>query len=100
MGIEKVLSDNGITVLSFDEYKQKLNVLGYDINSDYVKRWECSNTWEGEVYYTTGCFFKNTKIGYSNIAIKNNSNLKYDSKGLIDFKMSHAFNLNGKVYVI
>ena len=100
MTIEKVLSDNGISILSFDEYKQKLNEIGYDINRDYVSKWSCANTWEGESYYTTSCFFKGTKIGYSNIAIKNETGLKYDSERLINFKMSHAFNLSGKVYVI
>ena len=100
MSIEKVLSDNGITVLSFSEYKQALNSLGYDINPEYVKHWSCVNSWDGETYYSTSCYFKGTNIGYSNIMIKSKSGIEYDRKGLIDFKMNHAFNLNGKVYIV
>lgn len=57
----------GYQVISFDEMKKKLNELGYDITKQYVKSWRCANTYCGCVYYTTGCFFLGTKIGFANV---------------------------------
>lgn len=100
MSIEKVLADNGITTLSFDEYKQALNSLGYDISPEYAKYWACVNSWDGEIYYSTSCYFKGTNIGFANVAIKSRPDLEYDNEGLIKFRMNHAFKLNGKVYIV
>lgn len=100
MSIEKVLADNGITTLSFNEYKQALNSLGYDINPEYAKHWSCVNSWDGEIYYSTSCYFKGTKIGFANIEIESYPESKYDNEGLIKFRRNHAFKLNGKVYIV
>lgn len=58
----------GYQVLSFDEMKKKLNELGYDITKQYVKSWRCVNVWNGLMYYSTGCVFLGTSIGFANVA--------------------------------
>lgn len=57
----------GYQVLSFDEMKKQLNELGYDITTQYVKSWRCSNTWNDLTYYSTGCVFLGTNIGFANV---------------------------------
>ena len=89
----------GYSVLNFQTYKSMLNQIGYDINITYTQKWATVNSWEGENYYATKCFYLGTNIAYCNIAgdsLKNESN----SNSLKNLRLNYCFYFGENIYIV
>ena len=89
----------GFNVVDFKTYKSMLNQIGYDINMSYANKWGCYNSWDGEQYIATSCFFKNTNIGFANIAGNHLRNTK-DSDSLSNIRLNYCFYFGENIYIV
>lgn len=95
----KHFEDLGYNVVNFQTYKTMLNQIGYDINITYAQKWATINSWDGENYYATNCFYSGTNIAYCNIAGDKLKN-EIDSQALKNMRLNYCFYFGENIYII
>lgn len=76
-----------------------LKVTLSDYSVIYAKKLGCHNSWDGEQYIATSCFFKNTNIGFANIAGNHLRNAK-DDESLSNIRLNYCFHFGKNIYIV